>query len=85
MSNPKPSGDKVIVWIFTVDAGFPAIVEFNLSNVAPLSGFYLEHNDPDSAASVYFSSELEIVPVPSAVVLGAIGIGLAGWIKRRSL
>jgi hypothetical protein len=28
-------------------------------------------------------SEVNPVPVPAALVLGAIGLGLAGWLKRR--
>jgi len=75
-----------IGWEFSVALGFPAIVEFYLSDVAPLGGFYLIHNDPDSGASVYFSSDFSVVPLPGAVVLAGIGLGVAGRLiggKRR--
>ena len=68
-------------WRFSVASGLPAIVEFSLSDVAPLGGFYLRQNDPDSDASVYFSST--VVPLPGAVLLGALGLGTAGSLVGR--
>jgi hypothetical protein len=69
-------------WDFDV-ADVPAIITFSLSDIAPLSGFYLVHHDPDSSASIYFSSTLVAIPAPGALMLGAIGAGCVGWLHRR--
>jgi len=69
-------------WDFDV-ADVPAVITFNLSDTAPLSGFYLIQNDPDSSASIYFSSTLVAIPAPGALMLGAIGAGCVGWLHRR--
>jgi len=69
-------------WDFVL-ADVPAVITFNLSDTAPLSGFYLIQNDPDSDASVYFSSSLTAIPAPGALMLGAIGAGCVGWLHRR--
>ena len=70
-------------WEFSVASGFPGIVEFNLSDVAPLGGFYLMQNDPDSGGSVYFSSDFSVVPLPGAFILVVLGLGPAGSLVGR--
>jgi len=92
-SNAVPAGSEddvsmALAWDFVIpDLGFGgdeyADVVFTLSATAPDSGFYLEHNDPDSDESVYFSSTLAIVPVPGALLLAGIGSGLVGLLNRR--
>ena len=69
-------------WEFTLGGGLYAEIDFLLSDIAPPSGFYLQHNDPDSPESVYFSSSLNIVPVPGAVLMGVVGFGSVGWLGR---
>jgi hypothetical protein len=69
-------------WDFVL-ADLPALITFNLSDTAPIGGFYLQQYDPDSDVSVYFSSSLTVVPVPGAVLMGSIGIGFAGWLSKR--
>jgi hypothetical protein len=86
-SNGVPAGfeDDVSMamgWDFVL-ADLPAIITFNLSDTAPIGGFYLQQYDPDSDVSVYFSSSLTVVPVPGAVLMGSIGIGFAGWLSKR--
>ena len=79
-------------WNFTLALGEEALISLALGTVMPTSGFFLEHNDPLSNESVYFSSTLNItgpsvppVPVPAAIWLFASGIiGLAGMSRRRS-
>jgi len=77
-------------WDFTLAAGETATIDFNLSEIAP-AGFYLAHTDPDSNATVYFSSTLAIaptggpgpapIPEPSTVIL--LGLGMAGLAATR--
>jgi len=74
-------------WNFTLGANQIAYLSFSLSDSLPVSGFYLEQYDPDSAASLYFSSTLRFedtgngggnpVPEPSTFIL--LGSALAGF------
>ncbi|MEL7448512.1 MAG: PEP-CTERM sorting domain-containing protein [Pseudomonadota bacterium] len=76
-------------WNFNLADGETAIISLMLSEVAPTSGFYLIQNDPQSDASLYFSSMLTIidpsdVPEPATLALLAIGFaGVAGARARR--
>jgi hypothetical protein len=82
-------------WDFTLAAGDRAIIEMVLALVSPTSGFSLAHRDPDSGpdsqATIYFSSTLDIqpgqpgapVPEPGTMLLVGTGIvGLASWRRR---
>ena len=64
-------------WNFTLaNELYIATVDFILSDTAPSSDFYLIHNDPEGAYSIYLSSQLTLVPEPGTSLL--IGCGLAG-------
>lgn len=79
-------------WNFTLALGEEALISLALGTVMPTSGFFQEHNDPNSNESVFFSSTLNItgpsvppVPVPAAIWLFASGIiGLVGFSRCRS-
>ncbi len=82
---PAGSEDDVSMamgWDFLLELDETATITMLLSTIAP-SGFYLEHTDPDSGESIYFSSTLDIavVPIPSAILL--LGSGLAGLAGLR--
>jgi hypothetical protein len=86
---PSTSPDDVSMalgWDFILAPGQTADLFFLLTEYAPSSGFYLTQTDPDSNATLYFSSTLTIhggaqVPEPSSVIL--LGAGLAGLALAR--
>jgi hypothetical protein len=51
-------------WSFTLDATQTATINLVLSDVAPASGFFLEHNDPESGESVFMSGVLTVQGQP---------------------
>jgi len=74
-------------WDFSLAVGDMALIEFVLSELAPTSGFFLSHSDPDSNATIYLSSTLTVsaIPVPAAVWLFGSGLlGLIGIARRKS-
>lgn len=76
-------------WDFALEIGEIATISLLLSETDIDSGFRLQHNDPDSQASVFFSSTLNIednqqtIPEPSGIWL--IGSGLISIVSRFSL
>ncbi len=77
---PSGSPDDVsmaLAWAFSLADGQTATLTFNISETAP-SGFYLQQTDPDSPASIYFSSSLVIEPTgpPGVPDGGATGVSL---------
>ena len=81
---PASTPDDVsmaLAWALSLAAGEFAVVDFLLSETAPSSGFYLAQTDPDSAATIYFSSRAEIgraVPEPGSLALFVLAfLGLA--------
>lgn len=60
-----------------------AELTLTLGLVPPRSGFYLVHTDPDSVASIYFSSTLTVIPEPAAAWLPLTCAGLFSICRRR--
>jgi hypothetical protein len=68
------------------NSDFPveSTIKYLLSETAPTSGFYLTHTDPDSNASIYFTSSIHPVPEPTTLLLLGIGlVGLAGMGRKK--
>jgi hypothetical protein len=77
-------------WDFVLALGEQAMITFALVDMRPSSGFFLEHNDPDSQESIFLSSTLGIspvvsaIPVPAAIWLFGSGLlGLIGFSRRK--
>jgi len=75
-------------WDFGLALGEQALITFALVDFSSSSGFFLQHNDPDSQESVYLASTLGIslspIPVPAAVWLfGSALVGLVGFGRRK--
>lgn len=76
-------------WDFALTADEIASITFLVSEVMPASGFYLSQTDPDSSATVFFSSRLQItqttvtIPEPSTAPLFGIGLLALGFLVSR--
>ncbi len=83
------AGDK---YSFETWNGGDSMVTFKITQMldgrAPLVPTYVigfeDGTDQDYQDFVAEVSNVAPVPVPAAVVLGAIGLGLVGWVKRRT-
>lgn len=87
-----PFGEDVsmaIGWDFTLAAGQTAIASFFTTEIAPIGGFFIEHTDADSQASIFFQSLLRITgdtqpPEPPRTGLpepGTLGLALFGMLS----
>jgi hypothetical protein len=76
-----------LAWNFSLAAGETATIDFLLSETSTISGFYLIQTDPDSQASINFSSRLTIQPagqqVPEPASWALMGAALLGLAQSR--
>ena len=88
-TNNVPEGleddvSMAIGWDFVLAPDETATIDFLLADTAPTSGFYLSHTDPGDPevmgdeTTIYFSSSLDIIPVPEPATLLLLGTGLLG-------
>ena len=78
--NGVNASDEWLGVFFTLDGGTYATVIDQLDNGMLRVGLHVQGIGPDGEYSDSFVN----VPVPGAVLLGAIGLGLVGWIRKRS-
>lgn len=95
-SNLPDDVSMAMGWDFSLGVDEIATITLTLSDdIGDMpGGFYLSQTDPDSDASIYFSSTLEfrptgqggpVIPEPSTLFLMGIGLaGLLGVHRRRS-
>ena len=82
-------------WDFILGADQTAVVTFLLSSDVPTTDFYLSQTDPDSDATIYFSSRLVVRgcppegcnPIPEPGMAWLLAPALMGlvWSRRKSI
>ncbi len=87
-SDQFPLGEDVSMamgWNFVLSASDRALMEFYVGENEPVQPFFLSQYDPDSNAAIFFSSSLDIVPVPvpSSIFLLCGGLMLVLRLRRR--
>ena len=94
-TNAIPDGENddvsmALGWDFSLPAGNKATIDFIVSNLMPKVPFYLSQTDPDSDASIYFYSSLNIrpidggqVPEPGTWILMLTGLAITGGIAAK--
>ena len=86
---PEASPEDVSMalgWDLSLLTGDTVLIEFAISDIAPISGFYLTHTDPASDYSIYFSSTASVTPIPEPGTILLLGAGIIGiFVGRKYL
>jgi hypothetical protein len=92
-ANGVPAGtpddvSMALAWDFILGADETGVITMQVGQTPPTGGFYLTQTDPDSQASIYFSSRLTIRPDDGTIpdggsTLACLSLALAGLAGLR--
>jgi hypothetical protein len=64
--------------------GYPLDLSFTGSSVSNIYAFVTGTSDTGTFIRGGAEGQINVIPAPGAILLGSIGAGLVGWLRRRS-